>query len=247
MLEIFPSSLRSYPLWNGSKSSGFKARCKPPNGTAAPRCLLPPLLWCETMDESDQGICSSSSLRQNYHWTKTVRTHSRILLFTDGTFSQTFHIINCGHLPITFHIYSSFQFNTSFLTKSLENESYLDDIHSEDRGKVAQAERQAINSVIQGSAADLMKLAMIKMSARIMDWKKEVDAGDGKDRVPPKILLQIHDELLFEVMANEFDILQLRKAVLRCCADDCAREFNMQVPLKLKCSYGGTWGNMTEI
>lgn len=123
---------------------------------------------------------------------------------------------------------------------------YLDDIHSNDRSKVAQAERQAVNSVIQGSAADLMKLAMIKMSARIMDWKKEGATGNGSE-VPPKILVQIHDELLFEVAANEVDINRLRDAVMRCCADECEREFRMSVPLKLKCSYGASWGSMVEM
>ena len=123
---------------------------------------------------------------------------------------------------------------------------YLDDIHSNDRSKVAQAERQAVNSVIQGSAADLMKLAMIKMSARIMDWKKEGATGDGTD-VAPKILVQIHDELLFEVVANESDINRLRDAVMRCCAEECVREFRMSVPLKLKCSYGASWGSMVEM
>ena len=123
---------------------------------------------------------------------------------------------------------------------------YLDDIHSNDRSKVAQAERQAVNSVIQGSAADLMKLAMIKMSARIMDWKKEGATGDGTD-VAPKILVQIHDELLFEVVANKSDINRLRDAVMRCCAEECVREFRMSVPLKLKCSYGASWGSMAEM
>ena len=91
-----------------------------------------------------------------------------------------------------------------------------------------------------------MKLAMIKMSARIMDWKKEGATGDGTG-IAPKILVQIHDELLFEVVANESDIHRLRDAVMRCCAEDCVREFRMAVPLKLKCSYGGSWGSMVEM
>ena len=91
-----------------------------------------------------------------------------------------------------------------------------------------------------------MKLAMIKMSARIMDWKKEGATGDGTG-IAPKMLVQIHDALLFEVVANESDINRLRDAVMRCCAEDCVREFRMAVPLKLKCSYGGSWGSMVEM
>jgi len=123
---------------------------------------------------------------------------------------------------------------------------YLDDIQSTDRAKVAQSERQAVNTVIQGSAADLMKLAMIKMSARIMDWKKEGATSAGTS-VPPRILLQIHDELVFEVMANPVDVNRLRDAVMRCCADECVREFRMSVPLKLTCSYGACWGTMIDM
>ena len=47
-----------------------------------------------------------------------------------------------------------------YVTTITGRRRYLDDIQSNDRAKVAQAERQAVNTVIQGSAADLMKLAM---------------------------------------------------------------------------------------
>ncbi len=63
---------------------------------------------------------------------------------------------------------------------------YLDNITSGDRALKSQAERQAINTVIQGSAADLMKLAMLKMASRISDWRREVKGvGSG---TPPKLL-----------------------------------------------------------
>ena len=78
------------------------------------------------------------------------------------------------------------------------------------------------------------------------DQGEEGATGNGSE-VPPKILVQIHDELLFEVAANEVDINRLRDAVMRCCADECEREFRMSVPLKLKCSYGASWGSMVEM
>ena len=65
--------------------------------------------------------------------------------------------------------------------------SYLDDISSNDGDLKSKAERQAINTVIQGSAADLMKLAMLKMASRITDWRKE-GTGDGGTGTPPRML-----------------------------------------------------------
>jgi DNA polymerase I-like protein with 3'-5' exonuclease and polymerase domains len=57
------------------------------------------------------------------------------------------------------------------------------DINSSDNDTRAQAERQAINTVIQGSAADLIKLAMLKVASRLMEWKKEGGTHD-----PPKLM-----------------------------------------------------------
>jgi DNA polymerase I-like protein with 3'-5' exonuclease and polymerase domains len=64
---------------------------------------------------------------------------------------------------------------------------YLDFINSDDRALKTQAERQAINTVIQGSAADLMKIAMLKMASRLTDWRKE-GTGHGGTGTPPRML-----------------------------------------------------------
>lgn len=64
---------------------------------------------------------------------------------------------------------------------------YLDDISSTDGKLKSRAERQAVNTVIQGSAADLMKLAMLKMASRISDWRKE-GTGRGEIGTPPRLL-----------------------------------------------------------
>jgi DNA polymerase I len=123
---------------------------------------------------------------------------------------------------------------------------YLDNISSNDRSLSAQAERQAINTVIQGSAADLMKLAMLKMASRITDWRKE-GTGNGETGIPPRLILQIHDELLFELVANQADVDKLKETVTRCCTEECVDELQLKVPLKLKCSVGTSWGSMQEI
>lgn len=70
---------------------------------------------------------------------------------------------------------------------------------------------------------------MLKMASRITDWRKEpiVDGGTG---VPPKLLLQIHDELVFELMANEADVSKLKTTVIRCCTEECSAELQLKVP-----------------
>eukprot|EP00590_Aulacoseira_subarctica_P003908 CAMPEP_0172422942 /NCGR_PEP_ID=MMETSP1064-20121228/9045_1 /TAXON_ID=202472 /ORGANISM="Aulacoseira subarctica , Strain CCAP 1002/5" /LENGTH=62 /DNA_ID=CAMNT_0013164043 /DNA_START=16 /DNA_END=200 /DNA_ORIENTATION=- len=62
------------------------------------------------------------------------------------------------------------------------------------------------------------------MASRIMDWRKEGGS------MPPKLILQIHDELVFEVAANEADISKLRDSVTRCCTQECQRDLKIKVP-----------------
>jgi len=112
------------------------------------------------------------------------------------------------------------------------------DINSSDNDTRAQAERQAINTVIQGSAADLIKLAMLKVASRLMEWKKEGGTHD-----PPKLILQIHDELVFEVAAKEDEIKLLKDIVIRCCTVECQNELQLKVPLKMDFKIGKSWGS----
>jgi DNA polymerase-1 len=88
----------------------------------------------------------------------------------------------------------------------------------------AAAERLAINSVVQGSAADLIKQAMINIARRIAD----------EDR-PSKMLLQIHDELLFETPAAAVD--DDREMI----AAEMSGAIEMNVPLKVDVGVGPNW------
>jgi len=74
---------------------------------------------------------------------------------------------------------------------------WLRDINSSNHTVRGFAERNAINSPIQGSAADMIKLAMIKIHAAIQ-----------KENLKSKMILQVHDELIFDVAENEIDILK---------------------------------------
>ena len=85
-------------------------------------------------------------------------------------------------------------------------------------------EREAINTVIQGSAADLIKLAMIRIQRRLHDENRAA-----------KLLLQIHDELMFEVPPEELSDIG------RLVADEMANAFPLSVPLKVDLKSGRNW------
>lgn len=133
-----------------------------------------------------------------------------------------------------------------YVTTIAGRRRYLDGIESNDRGKKNQAERQAINTVIQGSAADIMKVAMLNMARRLQEWQNGA-RKNHEDSVAPKMLLQIHDELLFELMFREDDAKQLQEIALQSCCRDCETYFGLKVPLLLKCSCGLSWGGMREL
>ena len=134
---------------------------------------------------------------------------------------------------------------------------YLNDIRSDDNGKRIQAERQVINTVNQGSAADLMKTAMIQLSENLQSsWQEEgmtavgelSESASAAIRSPrPQMVLQIHDEVLLELQFKEEDIKQLQAIALKSCCRDCEELFNLKVPLLLKCSCGLSFGSMKEI
>ena len=69
---------------------------------------------------------------------------------------------------------------------------HLTDINSDDTAKASYAERQAVNSVIQGTASDIIKLAMANVDRMLStSWPSHLPA--------PRLLMQIHDELIYEV------------------------------------------------
>jgi len=127
----------------------------------------------------------------------------------------------------------------AYVTTIAGRKRYLDDINSDDNSKRSQAERQAINTVIQGSAADLMKAAMINMTTNLTRWQ------DVSSR--PRMLLQIHDEMILEVRFNENHIKDLKDIATKSCCNDCERLFQLKVPLLLNCSAGMSWGAMRDL
>jgi DNA polymerase-1 len=86
-------------------------------------------------------------------------------------------------------------------------------------------ERTAINTVVQGSAADLIKLAMLRVSRRL-----------GAERLSAALVLQIHDELLLEAPAAEV------AAVTRVAVEEMQAALPLEVPLEVSVHCGATWG-----
>ena len=101
---------------------------------------------------------------------------------------------------------------------------YLPDLHSANRPRREMAERAALNAPIQGSAADIVKMAML-------DVQNRLDHSDLSSRM----LVQIHDELLFEIAPGEEK--QLRQLV----HDGMEGVMKLRVPLEVAIGVGKTW------
>lgn len=100
----------------------------------------------------------------------------------------------------------------------------LKDIHSANATVRSFAERNAINAPIQGSAADIMKVAMVNISRRIR-----------RERLHAKLLIQVHDELNFSVPEKELEAL--KKIVL----EEMQGVMSLSVPLIADCGTGQNW------
>jgi DNA polymerase-1 len=101
---------------------------------------------------------------------------------------------------------------------------YLPDLTSDNRQRREMAERMALNAPIQGSAADIMKVAMLRVDQALHD------AG-----LRSRILLQVHDELVLEVAAGEQDEVE------RIVRVEMGGAVDMEVPLDVNIGIGRSW------
>ncbi|WP_232698935.1 DNA polymerase I [Brevibacillus daliensis] len=111
-----------------------------------------------------------------------------------------------------------------YVTTLLHRRRYLPDIASKNFNLRSFAERTAMNTPIQGTAADIIKLAMIQM-------QKTLEEKQLKSRM----LLQVHDELVFEVPEEELEIMK------ELVADVMEHALELDVPLKVDVNYGRSW------
>ncbi len=103
----------------------------------------------------------------------------------------------------------------------------IPEINSPNRQVREAAERMAINAPVQGTSADIIKIAMINVHRQI-----------GKGKLKSKMLLQIHDELLFEVPQEEIEEMKALVAELM------SKAMKLCVPLKIDIKLGKNWGEM---
>ncbi len=101
---------------------------------------------------------------------------------------------------------------------------YIPDIGSHNANVRAFAERNAVNAPIQGTAADIIKIAMIRVAACLEE-----------EALKARMVLQIHDELLLEVPVEE--IARVREILVR----EMENVVELNVPLTVECNYGKTW------
>ena len=89
--------------------------------------------------------------------------------------------------------------------------------------------REAINSPIQGTAADIMKIAMIRLPGEL-----------EKAGLEARMLLQVHDELLLECPEDELDkVIEVTSRVM-------SNAYKMDIPLKTDAAYGKNWGDLKD-
>ena len=101
---------------------------------------------------------------------------------------------------------------------------YLPDLNHENRQRREVAERMALNAPIQGSAADIIKVAMVN-----------VDRAIASEKLKSRLLLQVHDELIFEVAAGEHE--KLETLVRR----EMGGAFPLKAPLDVNVGFGKSW------
>lgn len=113
---------------------------------------------------------------------------------------------------------------TGYAETLLHRKRYLPDINSQNRTVRGYAERNAVNAPIQGTAADIIKIAMINISRRL-------HAGNYK----AQMTMQVHDELTFTVPNEELE------AVRRIVVEEMEGAMQLLVPLEVECGTGANW------
>lgn len=116
-----------------------------------------------------------------------------------------------------------------YVATLLKRRRYLPELSSREEGVRQFAERTAINTPVQGSAADLIKLAMVRLEARL-----------ARERVAATMILQVHDELVFEADAATVD------AAIAVIREEMEHVMPLRVPLRVDIGAGPNWAATDE-
>lgn len=148
--------------------------------------------------------------------TSLTRSQSKELI---DTYYQTYPKLK-SYMSDQIH----FARENGYVETILKRRRYLKDINSQNAIVRGAAERNAVNAPIQGSAADIIKMAMIQI-------QKEMK----KEAYESQMLLQVHDELVFDVKKSELDSL---KELVKTCMENV---YNLDVPLEVEIGIGQNW------
>lgn len=113
---------------------------------------------------------------------------------------------------------------TGYVETLFGRRRYLADINSRNATVRSLAERNAVNAPIQGTSADIIKLAMVNVSRRLRE-----------EGLQSRMVLQIHDELVFDAVADE--IGQLERIV----SEEMENVVSLSIPLTVECNHGNNW------
>ncbi|MFC2062572.1 DNA polymerase I [Chloroflexota bacterium] len=117
--------------------------------------------------------------------------------------------------------------DSGYVQTLLGRRRYIPEINASNRQIREAAERMAINMPVQGTSADIIKVAMVSLYREMQ-----------QRRLKSKLLLQVHDELILEVPAAELE--EMRRLV----PEKMATALELSVPLKVDIKTGGNWGEM---
>jgi DNA polymerase-1 len=117
---------------------------------------------------------------------------------------------------------------------------FLPEINSSAWDLRAAAERAAINFPVQGTAADLVKMAMVEVANRISQITIRRNLNDKQFAIGAKLLLQVHDELVFEISAGEIDgfVPEIKKIM--------ENIYRLEAPLAVDIEIGLNWGELEK-
>jgi len=111
-----------------------------------------------------------------------------------------------------------------YVTTLMKRRRYIPEINSKNLTVRQFAERTAINAPIQGTAADLIKVAMLSISNRL-----------ATEKLKTKMLMQVHDELVFEVPEKELEL------VSQMVKEEMENVMELTIPLRVEIHWGKTW------
>lgn len=117
-----------------------------------------------------------------------------------------------------------------YVTTLFGRRRYLPDIHNRNMGLRQFAERQAINAPMQGTAADIIKIAMVKISKRLV-----------KEKLSSTMIMTVHDELVFDVPKDEI------KKMAGLVREEMEGVMDLAVPMKASIEVGPNWLEMEKV